>query len=496
MIRLNDVSFSYKGSERGGSLHHVSLAVQRGEVVVLCGKSGCGKTTLTRLLNGLIPHFYPGGLSGEVLVGGINTAEQPVHETAKTVGSVFQNPRSQFFNVDSTSEVVFGCENMGWEVPLIDRSLGRIVREMDISDLMGPSLFQLSGGEKQKIACASVSMLEPELLVLDEPASNLDWTAIRTMTDMIAGWKRRGKTVVIAEHRLSYLREIADRVIYMEDGRIVEDVPAAEFWAQPPVEIRRRGLRSLEPVTFADCQSRAAGSGTLDIRDFSFAYGRTAGIRIDSLSIPKGSIVGVLGNNGVGKSTFARCLCGLEKKASGRVALDGRAYGCRQRRRLCYLVMQDVNHQLFTESVRDEVLIGMERGADEEKEGKAGAILESLDLGELKELHPLSLSGGQKQRVAIASAVAAEKEVIVFDEPTSGLDYHHMLEVSQLLKQLSGQEKTLFIITHDPELLEQCCDYLVFLEAGTVAWNGGWREESKERVSQFFSSFAMEFTFS
>ena len=150
MIELQDITFRYKDSEQENSLQNINLSIPTGEAVLLCGKSGCGKTTITRLLNGLVPHFYEGNLSGKVLINGRNIAEQPIHETARMVGSVFQNPRSQFFNIDSTSEVVFGCENMGVAVPKIEELLSQTAHTFHIENLLGRNLFQLSGGEKQK----------------------------------------------------------------------------------------------------------------------------------------------------------------------------------------------------------------------------------------------------------------------------------------------------------------------------------------------------------
>lgn len=487
MIELQDITFRYKDSEQENSLQNINLSIPTGEVVLLCGKSGCGKTTITRILNGLVPHFYEGNLSGKVLINGRNIVEQPIHETARMVGSVFQNPRSQFFNIDSTSEVVFGCENMGVAVPKIEELLSQTAHTFHIENLLGRNLFQLSGGEKQKIACASVSMAEPDIFVLDEPTSNLDWESIKNLKDIISVWKKQGKTIVIAEHRLSYLKEIVDRVIYLENGRIVEDTSAKKFWMTDPKDLKQRGLRSLEPVIFTQDSRLYTGVNNLQFCDFLFHYSNGIGIDISDLSVPQGAIIGVIGNNGAGKTTFARILCGLEKKAKGQLIYAGKTLKAKQRMKLCFLVMQDVNHQLFTESVEEEIVLGMSKANGDENKQKADAIMKSMDLEGLAEIHPLSLSGGQKQRVAIGSAISSDKEILVFDEPTSGLDYHHMIEVSENLKNLSRMGKTLFIITHDPELIAECCNYFIFIEKGSVAWSSPYNGESGERLQQFFS---------
>lgn len=453
MIEFKDVSFRYQGSEQANSLRHIDLQIPDGQVVLLCGRSGCGKTSLTRLINGIIPHYFAGELSGEVLLHGKNIAEQPIYETARSVGSVFQNPRSQFFNVDPTGEVVFGCENMGW-----------------------PS---------EKIACASVTMYDPEVMVLDEPTSNLDIRSIRMLADIIRGWKKSGKTELIAEHRLHYLATIADRVIYIEDGRIAADMPARIF-PEAAREIEQMGLRALAPVNFDRMTPPPVGDSMLELRDFRFAYRNTPTLDIPSVSVPTGAVVGVIGNNGAGKTTFARCLCGLPRKARGTVIVDGAAWDQRKRLKNSYLVMQDVNHQLFTESV-EEVLIGM---PEEETENAARAekILSDLDLLPFKDLHPLSLSGRQKQRVAIAAAVASKKELLVFDELTSGLDYLHMMEAAEKIRYLSSLGKTIFLITHDPELITACCNFFLFFERGKIQWSGGATAEKREKLRDFFAA--------
>ena len=490
MIELKNVSFRYKDSEQDNSLTNVNLSVRNGEVVLICGSSGCGKTTITRLLNGLIPSYYEGQLTGKVLFDGNDISKQPIHKIARKVGSVFQNPRSQFFNIDTTSELVFRCENLAVPVEQIDQYLDTAIRDFEIEKLVGRNLFHLSGGEKQKIACASVSIPMPDVFVLDEPTSNLDWNSIWMLKDIILRWKTQGKAVIVAEHRLSYLKGVADRVIYMRDGEIIEDWTAQKFWRLSSDEIKRYGLRSTCPISFPSSVKVQTRNNTDKylVKNISFQYKDGSGVHVPNLSIPKGAIVGIIGENGAGKTTFARCLCGLEKKAKGSFLVGAKKYNNRQRLKICYLVMQDVNHQLFTESVEDEIDISVRHVNNTERKEIVDEIIHDMDLSALRAIHPLSLSGGQKQRVAIGSAIASKKEILVFDEPTSGLDYQHMLEVSNCLKKLSSIGITSLIITHDPELIAECCDYFIFIENGTVKWYGPYDTQNGERVQRFFGS--------
>ena len=481
MIELNNINFRYENSE-SGTLDIGSLAIGEGEVVLLCGASGCGKTTVTRLVNGLIPHYYEGELKGSVTVGGLDVVKAELYETARVVGSVFQNPRSQFFCVDTTSEIAFACENMGLPEDTVKARIREAACDMEIETLLGRSIFNLSGGEKQKVACASVSAAHPAVFVLDEPTSNLDMDAIEGLKRTILMWKSCGKTVVIAEHRLHWLVDICDRVIYMNDGRIVSDLPMTEFAALPPEKLCELGLRPLSLRNLKNQSPPAISGDTLELRDFRCSYdGRRQALDIKSLSLPRNGIIAVIGHNGAGKSTLSKCLCGLEKKSVGKVDLDGMPCGRRAMLKKCYLVMQDVNHQLFCESVDDEVRLGM--GKDNEED--VLNILTQLDLSQYADRHPVSLSGGQKQRVAIASALLADKEILVLDEPTSGLDYRHMKETAALINMLLGK-RTVLIITHDPELILCCCTHVLHMENGEVSEFYPLDDNGGQRLINFF----------
>ena len=490
MIEFKDVSFTYESGETENNLSHINLTIQDGETILFCGESGCGKTTLTRLINGLIPHYYGGKLTGQVLLDGKELKDYPLYQIGQRVGSVFQNPGTQFYNVDTTSEIVFGCENMALPVPEMRKRLEETVHSLKLEKLLNRSLFALSGGEKQKIACASADAIHPDIFVLDEPSSNLDIATIEDLIGVIRHWQSEKKTVIVAEHRLYYLRGLADRFIYLAEGQVSRDYSAAEFEQLTEQQRSNMGLRTFALERLLPPVLPQQEKTALALHNFRFAYkNEPETLHIMDCEIPTNRIVGIIGNNGAGKSTFSRCFCGLEKRC-GEIVWNGRKYRPKDRLSTCYMVMQDVNHQLFTESVLEEVLLSMPgKDSDESPENvaKAEAILTEMDLLPYKACHPMGLSGGQKQRVAIASAIASERPVILFDEPTSGLDLFHMRQVADSVKELADSGKTIVIVTHDPEFILRCCNYVIHLENGRLEESYFLQDtEGRERLFNFF----------
>ena len=482
MVELKKINFEYnsgegleRGSARGvdekisnGSLRGVNLSVAEGEFLLLTGGSGCGKTTILRLINGLIPNFFEGNLEGSVTVDGFDVSHAELYDTAKSVSTVFQNPRSQFFNVDTTSELAFACENQGMAESEILCRIDNTVNELHLQPLMNRSLFDLSGGQKQKIACASVAVTGNKIILLDEPSANLDLRTIDELASLLKKWKSEGKTIIVAEHRISYLWDLADRTVVLKDGQIVQELSRAQMDKISEEELHDLGLRSAHKYCHPELvsgshsqemlnqvQHDGSDESFLTLQNFRYKYknGYLA-LNIPQMQIPIGKITAITGNNGDGKTTLLNCLCGLGRRSKGTLLYKGKAYNRRQRQKLIFLVMQDVNHQLFTESILDEVLISQA----EENEEEAHRILATLDLDQFADRHPQSLSGGQKQRVAVASAIASGRDIMLFDEPTSGLDYTHMLQIGEILRSLKEQGKTVIVVTHDRELIKECCD--------------------------------------
>ena len=484
MINFKNVSFKYKGNEEP-SIKNINLKINEGQCIVLCGRSGCGKTSNTRLLNGLIPAFYPGDLSGVVEIDGKLISNLPIYKISEKVGSVFQNPNTQFFNTDTDSEIAFGIENLSVSEEKLRPIVDKVFYDFKIEKLKNRSIFELSGGEKQKIAFASIYAMNPDIYVLDEPSSNLDSDAINDLKYLLSFLKSKEKTIILTEHRLYYLKDLADIICYIEKGEIKSIYSQEDFLKLSVKERKNKGLRALDLSKIKPIKKELLEKDNyLIIKNMILRYGKKHIIKKSfDITASRGECIGIIGHNGAGKTTFSKALCGLHKDHEGKFIIDGKKLTDKQRLKKCYLVMQDVNYQLFAEKVEEECCFGIKNFNIEE----VIEVLKSLGLYEYKDNHPNTLSGGQKQRLAVATSIVSKKEILIFDEPTSGLDYDSMIRVSKLIDKLRKDGKVIFLVTHDYEFICESCTRILHFDEGELMEDYSLLdEEGKDKLKNFF----------
>jgi energy-coupling factor transport system ATP-binding protein len=453
-IRLEDVAFQYPSSEKL-SIKNINLSVRSGEFVVLTGGSGCGKTTITRIVNGLAEKFYEGKLTGNTEIFGTSISKYPLYEIGKIVGSIFQDPKSQFFASVTEDEIAFGCENYGIAGEELDTRVSEALQRINGDMLRGKEIYSMSSGEKQKIAVASVHAVNPKIYVFDEPSANLDMYSVKILKELMRKLKAEGHTVLVAEHRLYYLTHLADRFLYMKDGEIQKEWSPKELLALPEDERKIIGIRAadLKQVKIETTKSEKQKEA-LVVKDLSFYYGKHSIFKNISFQACIGDLIAVVGHNGVGKTTLSNILCGIQKEKKGKILYNGKELLPRKRRKAAYFVMQNTDCQLFGDSVLEELRLN-KKNADE---SEMDELLKLYDLYELKKHHPATLSGGQKQRLTVAVSDWIDTPILILDEPTSGLDFQNMQRISQHLRTLAHAGKTIFVITHDYEFAAMTCN--------------------------------------
>lgn len=464
-----DFEFEFQYSQESTpTLRKVSGNIPAGRCVVLCGGSGCGKSTLLRCINGLIPQFYEGELTGFSRLDGQDTADLSIGEIGELAASVFQDPRSQFFTVNSSNEVAFGLENHGLPQEKIRDRVDEAFRTFDLEHLKNRNVYELSSGERQLISILSAWATDTDIFLLDEPTANLDFAATQQLRNILLKLKKQGKTLLLSEHRLYYLADIADEYWIMANGEIKHKYTAEKAKSLSPLQLHTLSLRTLdlEQITVSERPPQPENMPqALSVSNLRYEYGRkNRAILSDvNFSVCTHEIVGLVGANGCGKTTLGKLIAGLYHSTGGEISLFGKAQKPKQLQKQVLFIMQEAEFQFFTNSVLHELQYGHKITAEFEK--KTETLLKSMDMWECRDRHPFSLSGGQMQRLTLMMAYLSDKPIVILDEPTAGQDAESLKRCAELIREM-GKEKTVLIITHDLELIADACDRCIGLSGG------------------------------
>lgn len=515
MIELRQVTYAYPDTE-APVLRDLSLEVEEGEFLLVMGTSGSGKSTLLRCLNGLVPHFYGGTFRGEVRVAELDPLTLGPRGMSRMVGFVLQDPESQFVVDSVEDELAFAMENHNLQASVMRKRVEEVLDQINIAHLRHRKINTLSGGEKQRVAIGAVLALQPQVLVLDEPTSQLDpQAAEEVLTTLQKLNADLGLTVVLSEHRLERVVQYADRLAYLPGGGgspIIgspqEVLPQVDLqpplvklaksygWQPLPLTIKegRRFARAVRlpspaahPSTAPADPEPSDADAIMRMRNVWFSYDGQEALRDVDLSVAPGEFVALMGRNGSGKTTLLKHIVGLLRPERGKVELwgeDAKGKDVEDIARRVGYVPQNPGSLLFADTLRDELdFTRRSHGLDT---GGYDDLLQSLHLSRLVDSYPRDLSSGERQRAAMATILVADPEIILLDEPTRGLDYHQKQTLAEFLSSKQQDGKAIVISTHDVELVAQCAERVVIMAEGQIVVDGPARQVMSD--SMVFSS--------
>ncbi|MBT3283301.1 ATP-binding cassette domain-containing protein [Candidatus Bathyarchaeota archaeon] len=521
IVEVKNLSYTYPNASKP-AIEDICLSINPGEFVLLTGPSGCGKTTFCRSLNGLIPKFYNGTLTGSVHIAGLDVSEHSTMELAQHIGLIFQNPDNQIFALTVEKDIAFGLENLGISKAEMHREIDWASETTGIDSLRLRATHELSGGQKQRLTIASVLAMHPSIIVMDEPTSFLDPVGaehIFNVLDLLN--KEYGMTIIIIEHRIDIAAKYVNRIIVFDEGRVRSDgkpglilaqedtrllgvgiprilelamrfddhdrrfsdlpLTSTQFYDQITACLRKKEFtskKSLLPPDMLDLVGEHHHSPLIQARNIVFDYpGNVHALRDVDLTINHGDYVAIMGENGAGKTTLVKHFNGLLRPKEGEILLDGEdisKQSVAQLARRVGLVFQNPDDQLFEESVEKEIAFALRNfGMNEESiEKRVTWALNLLDLNRYRERSPFILSGGERKRVALASVLAWDPDILVLDEPTIGQDYGQKERLRHFLTQLRTQGKTVVIVTHDVEFVAESQPHIVLMAGGNVVAEG------------------------
>jgi energy-coupling factor transport system ATP-binding protein len=504
VIEVEGLSFSYPNAPRP-VLNGAGFAVEEGELVLVIGPSGSGKSTLLRCLNGLVPHYHGGAFSGRVSVDGRDTRDQQPRDLADTVGMVFQDPESQMVAETVEDEVAFGMENLGLTPTAMRKRVEEVLDLLRIAPLRERRVDTLSGGELQRVAIAAVLAMQPRILLLDEPTSQLDPQAAEDLLTVVQRLNDDlGLTVLIAEHRLERVVQYADRLLYVPaDGSVrslgvreamgslslappVARLGRALGWSPVPLSVRE-GRRFAATITDRPAPktngARPAGEAMAAATDLQVSYDARPALRGVSFEACQGEILALMGRNGAGKTTVLRTLVGLVRPEAGSATVLGRDVAGWETELLARdvaMVPQEPGAVLYHETVEQEIADTL---AGTGRDGSADEALAEWELEELRNANPADLSAGERQRTALAAMLAGRPSILLLDEPTRGMDYETKERLVENLRRRCREGCAVILASHDVELAGRCADRVLLLAEGQVVVEGPARSVLTETLT-------------
>ena len=493
---IEDLSFRYQRRE-DFAIRNISFSAEAGQVILIAGASGCGKTTLARCINGLIPRSYKGEVKGKILLNGKDMSKEPLARISQIVGTVLQDPERQILGTQVLNEVAFGLENLAYSRENILQTIHEALRHLKIFHLKDRETFNLSGGEKQKVALAGVLSMKPGILLLDEPLASLDPASARETVSLVRELADEGMTVLMVEHRVEDVLGIhPDRVLFMSDGEIRYDGPPEKLDKAvnyrevklPARMIMERAAEEIQPDPIQSPLTKLVGQAADPLVQFinvSFYYDENKKVLDDiNLKINPGDIIAVLGANGAGKTTLVKHAIGLLKPKSGQVLVEGKdthKLSVAEIANTLGYVFQSPSHMLFAPTVFDELAFGPKNlgHSEEEIKKEVNEAVNIVNLSGLEEYPPLALSFGQQKRVSIAAILSMRSKILVMDEPTAGQDYKNYINFMDSIVQLPSFRAILFI-THDVDMAVIYANRVLLVNQGKIAADGKPAEVLKD----------------
>ncbi len=513
-VLIEEVTFTYKDFEKP-AIRDINLAVDRGEMLVITGPTGAGKSTLSLLLNGVVPKFLPGILEGKVLVKNADVAQKSVVEMAQQVGFVFQDPETQLFGMTVEEDVAFGPANLGLPYDEIMQRIQKSINELRLKGMEERKPFQLSGGEKQSVAIAGAYAMLPDIIVFDEPTSMLDPAGKKLVFEMITEIKEKhGITAIVVEHEMDYIAQYADKLAIMDKGQLALIGKPSEVFKEykklteqgvrlpQAVELgamlQEAGLIDNVPLTTREIIDKlqsllggktvkipeglkqstnpgcSEGNSVIEINNLSHTYrGDVKALKGIDLQIKEGEFIGIIGQNGAGKTTLARHINGLLRPTDGKVIVlgeDTKEKSVAQLAEKVGFVFQNPDEQLFKEAVKDELSFGPQnlKMKPEKIEKRVLETMEQIGLKEYAEVWPKYLTKGERQRLALGTVITMDPDILIVDEPTTGQDWRESLWVMDILAGLNEQGKTVIVISHSMDIVARYCHRIVVMAQGRI----------------------------